>query len=88
MRVNALQIRQSLGKVLKKLETLGRPIIIEKGRQPVAVLISLKLFQERFVDYREQQQREQLLQAFQETGVAPAADSLEVLRGLRYGADH
>ena len=40
--VNALELRQSLGKVLRALEKDGAPILVERAREPSAVLISLK----------------------------------------------
>jgi PHD/YefM family antitoxin component YafN of YafNO toxin-antitoxin module len=85
VKVTALQIRQSLGKILKKLQASDEPILIEKGRKPVAVLISLKTFQERFVDYRELQKRRALLEQFRSAAVKAPVGSLEVLRELRYG---
>ena len=87
MKVNALEIRQSLGKILKRLQAKDEPIIIEKGRVPVAVLISLKAFQERFIDYRELQKRRELLETFQNSASPASQDSLQVLRELRYGSD-
>ena len=88
MKVNALQVRQSFGKILRKLQLKDEPIVIEKGRQPVAVLISMKCFKERFIDYREQAKRDEMLKAFREAASKPTADSLDILRELRYGADH
>jgi PHD/YefM family antitoxin component YafN of YafNO toxin-antitoxin module len=88
MKVNALQVRQSLGRILEKLKKTDEPIIIEKGREPVAVLISLRVFKERFIDYREEQKRLELLEAFRRSAVKPSVDSLAVLRKLRYGSDH
>ena len=84
MRVNALQIRQSFGKILKQLMSGDEPIIIEKAREPVAVLISLKTFQERFVDLQEQEKRDELLSRFKKAGQKPKLNSTEVLRQLRY----
>ncbi len=88
MKVNALQVRQSLGKILDKLKKMDEPIIIERGREPVAVLISLKAFRERFVDYREEQKRRELLEAFRQNAVKPSMDSLAALREIRYGSSH
>jgi len=87
-KVNALRVRQGLGKILKQLASKGEPILIEKGRKPVAVLIPYKTFNERFIDYHDQQRRAQLLELFEESAVTPAEDSLRVLRQLRYGSDH
>jgi len=88
MKVNALQIRQSLGKILEKLNKTDDPIVIEKNREPVAVLISLKTFRERFIDYREEHKRQELLEAFRANAVQPREDSLAALRGIRYGSGH
>lgn len=86
MKVNALQVRQSFGKILKKLTASGEPIIIEKGREPVAVLISIQAFNERFIDYREKQKREELLKRFEALSEPPVRSSLEILREIRYGS--
>jgi PHD/YefM family antitoxin component YafN of YafNO toxin-antitoxin module len=59
---NALQLRRSLGRVLSKLERDGKPILIEKGRKPKAVLISLRDYNERFVDAVAADERERLAQ--------------------------
>ena len=88
MKVNALQLRQSLGKILEKLKKTDEPIIIEKGRQPVAVLVSLKVFRERFLDLREEQKRQELLEAFRISAAEPREDSLAALRDTRYGSSH
>ncbi|MBI2059654.1 MAG: type II toxin-antitoxin system Phd/YefM family antitoxin [Nitrospirae bacterium] len=49
-KVNALQLRQSLGKILRKLEKTGEPILVEKNREPKAVLVTVKDFKERYLD--------------------------------------
>lgn len=85
MKVTSFQIRKTFGKILKKLQSSDEPIIIEKGRIPVAVLISIKTFKERFVDYREEKNPEELLALFRSSGARPSADSLKTLRELRYG---
>lgn len=86
--INALKIRQAFGKVLKEIQKKDEPILIEKGRKPVAVLISLKTFQERFIDYREEQKRENLIHLARTSATPSTGDSLKVLRQLRYGLDH
>jgi antitoxin (DNA-binding transcriptional repressor) of toxin-antitoxin stability system len=84
--VNALKIRQSLGKVLKELQKKGEPILIEKGRVPVGVLVPLKFFQERFIDYQENKKKEAILNLAKESASVPDNDSLTILRELRYGS--
>src|SRR5207244_9176517 len=58
---NALQLRRTLGKVLRKLERDGKPILVEKGRKPKAVLISLRDYNERFVNAIAADEREALV---------------------------
>ena len=55
--VNALELRQSLGKVLDRLEQDGGPIVVCRRRTPAAALVSLKDYRERFVDRDADEQR-------------------------------
>ena len=55
--VNALELRQSLGKVLDQLERGGEPILVCRRRTPAAALVSLKDYRERFVDRDADEQR-------------------------------
>lgn len=85
-KVNALTLRQSFGKVLKELEKNGEPILLEKGREPRAVLISIKDFQERFVDRVAADERRELVEdilAFQKKRPKVQKDSVSLLRELR-----
>lgn len=88
MKVNALQIRQSFGKILKLLQQSDEPIVVEKGREPVAVLISLKMFKERFIDYREKQKRDEILKRFTNSASKPTRNTLDELREIRYGSNY
>jgi PHD/YefM family antitoxin component YafN of YafNO toxin-antitoxin module len=87
MKVTALEIRNAFGKVLKKLQCSNEPIIIEKGRKPVAVLISMQMFEQRFIDKLEAEKRHRIVQLFRDNAVEPAEDPIKVLRELRYGKD-
>lgn len=60
-KTNALKLRQALGKVLKELSRDGEPILIEKDRQPAAVLISLEDYQKRFADKEADALREEIV---------------------------
>lgn len=84
-KVNALQLRQSLGKVVDALLRTGEPILLEKGRRPVAVLISLRDFQERFVEKAAAEARDRIVQEMDELAKASADPSpaVEILRELR-----
>jgi antitoxin (DNA-binding transcriptional repressor) of toxin-antitoxin stability system len=84
--VTALQLRQSLGKVVATLQRTGEPIILEKGRRPVAALISLRDFQERFVEKAGVEARERILAEMDALATAsvdttPALDVLRESRG-------
>lgn len=47
---SARELRQSLGKVLDGIESGGEPILVCRRRIPVAALVSLKEYRERFPD--------------------------------------
>ena len=85
-RVNALKLRQSLGQVLEELDSEG-PILIEKGRRPRAVLISLRDFEERFVDRQARDARRALATSIlatrdhTEPSAASVVGDLRALRG-------
>lgn len=84
-KVNALELRQSLGKVVERLERTGEPILLEKGRRPVAVLISIRDFQERFVEKAAAAARDQVLEGIDQLA-APASDptpAIDILREIR-----
>ena len=85
MKVNALMVRQSFGKILKMLAAGNEPLVIEKGRKPVAVLITLEMFQKRFVDFQEIDKKNAILTQFRDSAVKTNVSSLSVLRDLRYG---
>lgn len=87
-RVNALQLRQSLGKVVASIERDGKPILLERGRRPVAVLISLRDFEERFAE-REAAEARDALFAEIDALARPSSDrtpGTEILRGIRGNA--
>jgi len=83
--VNALTLRQHFGQVLKDLEANDEPIVVEKGRKPVAVLISIDLFRKRFVDFQDLEAQRKLYLEFANNPKKPSRDSLKMLRELRYG---
>ncbi|MEZ4755186.1 MAG: type II toxin-antitoxin system Phd/YefM family antitoxin [Bdellovibrionota bacterium] len=87
MKVNALKLRQSLGSVLELLQKNNEPIIIERKREPVAVLISIEMYEKRFIEYQDKQKRKTLLESFRNLAEKTEGDSLETLREIRYGKD-
>ena len=87
--VNALKIRNNLGEVLELLTKTGEPILVSKGREIRAVLITPEQFKKRrFLDYQAEEQKKQLLEAIKSLRVdsLETKSSVEVLRALRgYG---
>lgn len=85
-RITALELRQSLGKVIEQLVQTGEPLLLEKGRKPVAVLISLRDFHERFVEKSAAEARDAILReidaiATDSVHKTPAVEVLQELRG-------
>jgi len=87
MQVNALEIRNSFGGVLKKLKKYDEPIIIEKNRTPVAVLISIETFKNRFIDFKETEKKKEILERFKKNLVKSKKKSTHELRKLRNDLD-
>jgi len=83
--VNALELRQSLGTVLDRLERNGAPIMVCRRRTPVAALVSLKDYRERFVDQEADEQRRQVVARIKQIQFDPpaAGTTLDILRALR-----
>ena len=83
--VNALQLRQSLGKVLDRLERDGGPIVVYRRRTPAAALVSLKDYHERFVDREADERRRNVVARLRQIKFDPpvAGTTLDLLRDLR-----
>ena len=83
--VNALQLRQSLGKVLDQLEHDGAPIVVCRRRTPAAALVSLKDYRERFVDREADDQRRQVVAKLRKLRFQSprTGTTLDLLRDLR-----
>lgn len=59
-KINAIQLRQSLTKVMNRLRRTGEPILLEKGRNPAAVIILLDDFKTRFVEKEADERRREV----------------------------
>lgn len=57
---NALAVRRTLGKVLTQLERGGEPVVVERAGRPVAVLVPIEAYRERFADRTATEEREAL----------------------------
>ncbi len=85
IKTNALALRQNLGSVIDQLQKNGEPILVEKGRQPVAVLISLEDYKKRFVDVIADIERRELVNRIRAANIKLPAkkSSLEIVREIR-----
>ncbi len=83
--VNALQLRQSLGRVLERLAKTGRPILLEKDRKPAAVIISLEDYRTRFVDIEADRRRTEIVERIKRAALRlpKGMSTLELLREVR-----
>ena len=83
--VNALRIRNNLGEILDMLNKTGEPILVSKGREIRAVLITPDQFKKRFLDYQAEEQKRQLLETIEalQADRVEKQDSVQVLRELR-----
>lgn len=85
LKANALQLRQSLGAILKKLQSGKQPILIERNSKPAAVLITLEDYQKRFVDREADEKRKNLVRRIKELRTSPPEgfQSVDLIRELR-----
>jgi PHD/YefM family antitoxin component YafN of YafNO toxin-antitoxin module len=83
--VNALTLRNNLGKVLDALEESGEPVLVSKGKIIKAVLITPDDFKRRFVDVQSEDEKKKLLATIERlrSPNISGRDSLEILRELR-----
>lgn len=86
-RVNALQVRQALGRILDQLDRDNEPLLLEKERQPRAVLVPLRLFRERFADRTVHEERIAIGKRIEELGrtvkLRRGPKTTELIRELR-----
>lgn len=84
-KTNALDLRQNMGKIVKELLKTGEPILLEKGRVPVAVLITLEDFQKRFTDREADAKRNEIVARIQAANLKPPANksTLDLIREIR-----
>lgn len=80
-----MEMRQSVGKVLRQLERGGAPVIIERRRRAAAVLISLDDYERRFADRDADEKREEIVRSIRALRFkAPSGKTtLDLLRKLR-----
>ena len=83
--VNALKIRNNLGEILDLLEKTKEPILVSKGREIRAVIITPEQFQDRFIDYQARERKQQLLDTIKglQAKSVGGRKSIDVLREIR-----
>jgi len=83
--VNAVELRQSLGKVLDQLEHDGAPVVVCRRRTPAAALVSLKDYRQRFVDRTADDQRRNVVAKLRKLRFESprTGTTLDLLRDLR-----
>ena len=83
--VNALKIRNNLGKILDSLNKKGEPIFISKGRKIRAVLVTPEQFERRFLDWHAEEEKKRFLDVIKglRKGKKESPSSITVLRQLR-----
>jgi PHD/YefM family antitoxin component YafN of YafNO toxin-antitoxin module len=84
--VNAMMVRNQLGKILDGLDETGEPVLISKGRKVRAVLITPEQFARRFIDYQTEEKKQKLLETIaslrdRRIGEKGSVDVLRALRG-------
>lgn len=86
-KANALQLRQNMGQIVKRLIDTGEPILLEKDRKPVGVIISLDDYKKRFVDIDADILRREMIEEIKNAKLKLPKNisSLELLRTLRAG---
>ena len=83
--VNALRLRNHLGKIIEELNATGEPVLISKARKIRAVLITPDQYERRFLDYQAEEKKKQILAditALKADRIG-VEDSVDVLRELR-----
>ena len=83
--VNALKIRNNLGEVLDRLTETGEPVLISKGRQIRAVLVTPEDFERHFLDVKAEEEKKRLLESIKELRKprTKPLESMTLLRKLR-----
>ena len=83
--VNASELRQSLARILDRLERNGAPIVVLRRRAPAAALVSLKDYHERFVDQVEDERRREVVARLRRLRFERphTGTTLDLLRDLR-----
>lgn len=80
--IGAAELRQSLGRIAKRLER-GEPIILKMGRKRIGAIVSLRDFEERFALQEAAGRRAELIEQILTDRRKVPLDADVVLRDLR-----
>lgn len=88
-KINALQLRQSLSKVILILQKTHEPVLLERGKKPAAVIISIDDFEKRFVEKAADEKRREIQKqiAAMSTISKLKLSSEDILRQIRNGEE-
>ncbi|MCX5895567.1 MAG: type II toxin-antitoxin system Phd/YefM family antitoxin [Proteobacteria bacterium] len=83
--INALTLRNNLGKILETLTKSGEPILLSKKNSIKAVLITPEDFKKRFLDVQAEEDKRAFLENIKKLKATKTEkkDSLQVIRELR-----
>jgi hypothetical protein len=81
--IGAAELRQSLGRIAKRLQRDGQPIILKVGRKRVGAIVSIRDFEERFALQEVAGRRAELVEQILSDRRKVSRDADAVLRDLR-----
>lgn len=83
--VEAVELRRRLDTLLERLERNGAPVLVCRRQKPVAALVSLEAYRERFPDAGAHAQRHEAVARLRQLAFEPppAGTALDLLRALR-----
>ncbi len=84
-RVNALTLRNNLGRVLQELEATKEPVLVSKRGEVKAALVTIEDFRKHFVDRQAQEAKDAWLRRLESLRAPRIGDvtSVQALRELR-----
>jgi PHD/YefM family antitoxin component YafN of YafNO toxin-antitoxin module len=81
--IGAAELRQSLGRLARRLERDGEPVLLKLGRRPVGVIVSVQDFSERFSLQKAAAERAALVEQIAGDRLESSVPVDDVLRELR-----
>lgn len=84
-KVNAVQLRPSVRKLVDLLEKTGQPVVLANGQEPVAAVISMRDYNERFVERAAAGERQSIMDEMDRIAIRSKDETtvVDVVRDLR-----